>query len=164
MQVTKKIYIAVLFSLGALLLIDAFFPDHHHVSFPWHTVPGFDIFFGFVGCLALMIGSLALGELWLWKPTISVLATTQELGEDFEEGVVTKIHVDTRGHANKGDALADIQFGDTTKTILACTTGRVNQVYSGEGDTLRLGETLLNLQVTHETMDALHSQTEADHV
>ncbi len=41
---------------------------HPHGDDWWHHWPGFDLVYGFVGCVAIVIGSKALGKAWLQRP------------------------------------------------------------------------------------------------
>ena len=40
---------------------------HPHGEGWWHDVPGFELVFGFLGCVAIVIGSKALGKVWLQR-------------------------------------------------------------------------------------------------
>ncbi|MDN5347303.1 MAG: hypothetical protein PWP65_867 [Clostridia bacterium] len=48
-------------------LLDIIFLDPHHVELWWHKVPGFDIIFGFIGCVAIIIVSKWLGKHFLQR-------------------------------------------------------------------------------------------------
>jgi hypothetical protein len=41
---------------------------HPHGETWWHHVPGFDLVYGVLGCLAIVLGSKALGKLGLQRP------------------------------------------------------------------------------------------------
>ena len=41
--------------------------DASHAYFWWHRVPGFDLVFGFAGCVAIVVASKALGAWWLQR-------------------------------------------------------------------------------------------------
>jgi hypothetical protein len=62
-KIKKYCYIALVF----LVLID-FFVGRHHVYFFWDKIPGFNAFYGFIACVAIIFGGKALGKLWLSKP------------------------------------------------------------------------------------------------
>ena len=38
-----------------------------HGSFSWVSLPGFDLLYGFIGCVALVLASKALGAVWLQR-------------------------------------------------------------------------------------------------
>ncbi len=40
---------------------------HPHGETWWHQVPGFDLVYGFLGCVAIVIVSKALGKAWLQR-------------------------------------------------------------------------------------------------
>ena len=40
---------------------------HPHGETWWHHQPGFDLIYGFVGCVAIVIASKALGKAWLQR-------------------------------------------------------------------------------------------------
>ena len=50
----KKVYILVIVAMVAATIVEALFaePDHHNL---WDVTPGFDVLFGLVGCVALII-------------------------------------------------------------------------------------------------------------
>jgi len=41
--------------------------DAAHAILPWHAVPGFDLVYGFAGCVAIVVVSKALGKAWLQR-------------------------------------------------------------------------------------------------
>jgi hypothetical protein len=43
------------------------FLGHPHGQTWWHHVPGFDLVYGAVGCMAIVIVSKALGKVWLQR-------------------------------------------------------------------------------------------------
>lgn len=55
------VLVALAVSLADLL-------GHPHGETWWHHVPGFDLVYGLVGCLAIVVGSKALGKLGLQRP------------------------------------------------------------------------------------------------
>lgn len=61
-------------SAAASIAAEIFTHDAGHAAFPWHAVPGFDLVYGFVGCIAIIVLSKALGKAWLqrdedyWEP------------------------------------------------------------------------------------------------
>lgn len=42
--------------------------DASHAYSWWHEVPAFDLAFGFLGCVAIVVLSKALGRWWLQRP------------------------------------------------------------------------------------------------
>ena len=54
--------VLVLAALAALDLL-----AHPHSEAWWHQLPGFDLFFGFLGCAGIVIVSKALGKAWLQR-------------------------------------------------------------------------------------------------
>ena len=41
---------------------------HPHGETWWHLVPGFDLVYGVVGCVVIVVGSKALGKIWVQRP------------------------------------------------------------------------------------------------
>lgn len=58
----------ILFGVLALLVVLDVFIHRHHVYFVWDEIPGFSAALGFVACLILLRGAMALGHGWLTKP------------------------------------------------------------------------------------------------
>ncbi len=50
----KKLYIVIAVVLAAALIVEILFAHPHYHEW-WHTMPGFDILFGVVGCSVLII-------------------------------------------------------------------------------------------------------------
>jgi hypothetical protein len=44
------------------------FHDAAHALYWWHRVPAFDLVYGLLGCLAIIVLSKALGKAWLQRP------------------------------------------------------------------------------------------------
>ena len=40
---------------------------HPHGETWWHQLAGFDLVYGFLGCVAIVVGSKALGKAWLQR-------------------------------------------------------------------------------------------------
>ncbi|MDP6579669.1 MAG: hypothetical protein QF681_03350 [Vicinamibacterales bacterium] len=57
---------------------------HPHGEAWWHHLPGFDLVYGFVGCVAIVVGSKALGKVWLQRP--ERFYEDREHGEDGKGG------------------------------------------------------------------------------
>jgi hypothetical protein len=43
-------------------------PDPAHALHWWQVLPGFDLVYGLLGCLAIIVLSKALGKAWLQRP------------------------------------------------------------------------------------------------
>ena len=50
----KKLYLVIAVVLAVALVVEILFAHPHHHQL-WHTMPGFDILFGVVGCSVLII-------------------------------------------------------------------------------------------------------------
>lgn len=50
---------------AAAAAVDLF--AHPHGETWWHHVPGFDLVYGFLGCVAIVVGSKMLGRAWLQR-------------------------------------------------------------------------------------------------
>ena len=63
---TKKIYMLC----GAVLILSILFEVlfvHHHVYYWWHGLIGFDVLYGFLGGLVLIMLAKGLGKLFVQK-------------------------------------------------------------------------------------------------
>ena len=63
MRVARAVLIAAASAGTAALDLLA----HPHGESWWHQVPGFDLVYGFLGCVAIVIVSKALGKAWLQR-------------------------------------------------------------------------------------------------
>ena len=54
--------VLMLVAMAALDLL----ADTHSEAW-WHQLPGFDLFFGFLGCAGIVVVSKALGKVWLQR-------------------------------------------------------------------------------------------------
>ena len=69
---STRTYILVIIGLVLTCLLDILIPDHHHTTYFWHRMPGFEAFYGFCGCVLIVFGSKAIGKHWLWRTATSV--------------------------------------------------------------------------------------------
>ncbi|MFZ5943942.1 MAG: hypothetical protein ACOYVD_07510 [Bacillota bacterium] len=67
MSTTKKILGISIAALIVSLVVEVLFV-HPHAKFWWHEFIGFDIIYGFLGCLLLMGVSKGLGMIFISKP------------------------------------------------------------------------------------------------
>ena len=68
----KALKYIFIIALPLSLIIDLLFTflAHHgegHAHYWWHTLPGFEIVYGFIGCALIIIVSKAIGHNWLQK-------------------------------------------------------------------------------------------------
>ncbi len=57
-------FFAIVFVIS--LLVDLFAGEGHD-ALPWSGIPGFFALFGFIGCVAIIIGSKLIGHYWLQR-------------------------------------------------------------------------------------------------
>jgi len=62
----KKVLIICGVILALSVLIEVLFV-HHHVEYWWQGLIGFDIIYGFVGCVAIIVISKKLGKLFIQR-------------------------------------------------------------------------------------------------
>ena len=54
--------------VGALsVLLEVFLRHEGHGPW-WHFLPGFDLAFGLIGCVVLVLAAKAIGQIWLQRP------------------------------------------------------------------------------------------------
>lgn len=63
----SKTLFAATAAMMVLALAETFFVDFHHSIYWWHSTIGFDIVFGLLGCLLLIIVAKGLGHLFISK-------------------------------------------------------------------------------------------------
>ena len=63
----KRVWIATAISLVVSATLDYGIRSYAHPEFWWHTMPGFDLFYGFVGCGAIVFFSKWLGHRFLMR-------------------------------------------------------------------------------------------------
>ncbi len=63
----KKLRLSLLFSIVIVSILGFIFPDHHP-HFWWQKIPIFDVVFGFIGCIVIILVSKWIGHTWLMKP------------------------------------------------------------------------------------------------
>jgi Biotin-requiring enzyme len=157
----KRIYIGLGIGIVVFAIVDVVFPDHHHAHFPWHTIPAFDVAFGFLGCLLLGGLGLGLGNLFLWRPTCSVLIRESDDFEGARTGTMTAYKVEIGDAVKEGQILASIEMESGTTTVSAPMAGKVQKIFYASGDTVRVGETILDLAVNKEILN--HSDSHETH-
>ena len=54
-------------AVAGSVVVELRLPREAHGSFWWVGLPGFDLFYGFIGCVALVLASKALGAVWLQR-------------------------------------------------------------------------------------------------
>jgi hypothetical protein len=47
--------------------LDLLFYHHIHIHFWWHRIPAFEVLYGLLGCLVLVLGAKWLGHAWLQR-------------------------------------------------------------------------------------------------
>lgn len=63
---TNKVLVLSGAVLVLSILIEVLFV-HHHVHYWWHAFVGFDIIYGFLGCVAIIVVSKFLGKAFIQK-------------------------------------------------------------------------------------------------
>jgi hypothetical protein len=63
----RRVWIATAIFLGVSALLDFAIRGYAHPEFWWHTMPGFDLLYGFVGCGAIVFFSKWLGHRFLMR-------------------------------------------------------------------------------------------------
>ena len=63
----KRVWIATAIVLVVSATLDFAIRSYAHPEFWWHTMPGFDLVYGFVGCGAIVFFSKWLGHRFLMR-------------------------------------------------------------------------------------------------
>ena len=64
---SRRVTIILAVALGALVAAEVLFA-HHHVTFPWHSIPGFQALLGFGSCVIVVLTAKAIGHAVLQRP------------------------------------------------------------------------------------------------
>ena len=70
MKVTTKYLFRLLYGVLILGIVGGFFVHlylHPEIHFFWERLPVFSAVYGFIGCIVIILGSKAIGHLWLQK-------------------------------------------------------------------------------------------------
>ncbi|MCZ6876466.1 MAG: hypothetical protein O7G88_23565 [bacterium] len=65
--------VGVVLLVTLIVLLDLIYRHHAHAESWWHVTPAFDLVYGFIGCVAIILISKWMGQAWLQR------------GEDFYE-------------------------------------------------------------------------------
>jgi len=66
--VTPRGSLKIVVLVGALsVLLEVFLRHEGHGPW-WHFLPGFDLAFGLIGCVVLVLVTKAIGQTWLQRP------------------------------------------------------------------------------------------------
>ncbi len=158
---SRNVYLIVFAGLAICLFLEIFFPDHHHVLYPWHEWWWFDIVYGFVGCVAIVFISKAIGKSLLWKVTYSLPLLESDVGYGAKGATVKKWFVAEGQTVNENQPLVELET-DTKKIITASATrpGKVLRLFLDPEESLRVGETLVDLQVSKKEVKAIMAHLE----
>ncbi|MDJ0764748.1 MAG: lipoyl domain-containing protein [Myxococcota bacterium] len=160
----KRTYIYVLIGIAAVFVVDLVFPDHHHVVFKWHTIAGFDIAFGFLGAIVLILFSLGLGEYFLWRPTISISLEQNDVGAGNRAARVKTLLVEEGDWIIKGQSLVVFETDRGLPVVIrAPESGQVSRCFVDPNEVVRVGETVVNLVVAKHAVAHGDKETEGTH-
>ena len=65
---TPRSSLKIVVLVGALSVFLEVFLKHEKHGPWWHLLPGFDLVFGLIGCVVLVLVSKAIGQIWLQRP------------------------------------------------------------------------------------------------
>ena len=159
---SKRIYLFVFIGLGLACLIDLVFPDHHHVVFPWHTIPAFDAAFGLMGGIVLIVFSLSLGEV-LWKRVVAVPFSHAGMSYGGKTGKVVRLLVGEGQAVKEGQPLVEIENDRGVVQVLSAPKpGKISRLFFDPEEEVNTGETVVNVEVTRKSLkDLLEERGEA---
>ncbi|MBN2231495.1 MAG: hypothetical protein JW781_01560 [Deltaproteobacteria bacterium] len=63
---TAKLRLLLYTAIAVTAVLGFIFPNHHP-HFWWQKLPIFDVFFGFFGCILIIVSAKWLGHHWLMK-------------------------------------------------------------------------------------------------
>lgn len=150
----KQIVLAVVAVLVVGTVIGDFVIHPHHVYFPWQ-IKQLDLVFGFVGAALLMAFSLGLGEVFLWKHTLSVSLGAEDVGAD-RTATVDAWLVETGARVRQGDEIVRLtKAAGAPFTLTAPLGGRLQRCFADPGEPVRDGETVYDLNVSKRELHDL---------
>ncbi len=147
----KKVYILVIGGLAAFIIASVIHPNHHP-HFAWDKVPGFYGLFGIAAGLGLIGIALGLGNFFLWRPTWSVQLNESLLADGIETVTLKAWRVHLNDAVKKGDALLVLGTKKGDVTVKAPVDGVVQKMFYYPEDTIDVGWTLVDLQVSKHVM------------
>ena len=65
---TPRSSLKIVVLVGALSVFLEVFLKHEGYGPWWHILPGFDLAFGLIGCVALVLVAKTIGQAWLQRP------------------------------------------------------------------------------------------------
>ena len=65
---TPRSSLKIVVLVGALSVFLEVFLKHEGHGPWWHILPGFDLAFGLIGCVALVLVAKTIGQAWLQRP------------------------------------------------------------------------------------------------
>jgi hypothetical protein len=87
-KITVKHLFGILYGWLFLTIIAGFFVHLNlqpEVHFFWETLPVFSAVYGFIGCIVIILGSKAIGHLWLQKEEDHYEKHEKIRGEDLDD-------------------------------------------------------------------------------
>ena len=161
---TKRTYWIVMIVVFVVAsFVDAMFPDHHHVVFRYHSIPVFDGIFALVGAFVLIVFSLGLGKFFLWKTICSVFLDETKAGFGNKTAVVKTLLVDLGKTVRANTPLVALEDNRGKRIVLtAPMDGKVDRFFVDVGESVRVGETVVDVQVKGHVVDHPKTQ-EASH-
>ncbi|MCP4677529.1 MAG: hypothetical protein GY854_18855 [Deltaproteobacteria bacterium] len=154
-KLQKRIAMGVVGVLIVVTFIADLVIHPHHEYFFWQTKQ-VDFLFGFLGAVLLMVFSLALGEFFLWKHTMSVALDEKDSGTGYRSATVRSwlIEVDTK--VRKGQQVVQLENGrGILFAIEAPLDGRLQRCFVDPGEIVRDGETIFDLNVSKKELHDL---------
>ncbi len=55
-------------AVAVTVVLELLLPAEGHATFWWHKLPGFDLLYGFLGGIGLIVTAKWLGHAWLQRP------------------------------------------------------------------------------------------------
>ena len=145
---SKRTYISVIIALGVFAFLDIFFPQKHHAEYFWQVMPGFEAFYGFLGCTLIVVASKAIGKHWLWQEATTVPLPKRAFGPGQEYGVIQQWFVTEGDPVTAGQDLVKLEIDSTSMVIGSPQAGTIMRRFVDRNDRIHPGETLVDLKVS----------------
>lgn len=161
---SKNTYVGVIAALVVCFLIQLIHPENAHSHYPFHYWSWFDMLYGFVGCIAIVFISKAIGKAFLWHTSYALPLFPTDVGAGVEQARVHQWCVGDGEKVAEGQVVLEVETprGEVV-LIKAPAPGTVTRTFFEKGETVQVYETLIDLEVSDASMKQINERLEAPH-